>query len=256
MKKKKIVNIIFVSFVLIATTIITSCSSEFEDELIDISSVQQRERIEQLAKEYGLNVDFENAFATRAGEVSISEIEEEFKKMSSLIGEYDLINIGDENTIILESFNTNLLAPTSMPNESTENGKATLTSVETITKKENGQNVNHHVTFTVDVKWDLIIHNVAYIDTIKVSENSEDIPNEISDKHVQITGAAPGTIIFSAFIQLLGQFAGYRFNILGSYNISGGSGSLSLIPCSPSGDGLNTNNKEETDEMNEPQDFF
>lgn len=252
MKKKRIVSFVLVSIAFIAAAIITSCSSEFEDDMIDYTSIQQKERIEELAKEYGLNVNFDKTFATRTGEVSMSEIEEEFKKMYSIIGQYDLINKGENGRILLESFNKNLLAPTSMPNEPTEKGKASIYSVEQITKQENGQNVNYYVTFKVDIKWDITIHNVAYIDTISVTHFSQEIPKTISDKNAQITGIAPGIINFSAIVCLYGFFYGYNFLVLGDYNIGGGSGHMNVIPYRQNGE-QGTENEEESNIIKESQ---
>ena len=59
MKKKKIVSVIFVSFVLIATTIIASCSSELEEENYGSYSLQEKQELECLAKEYGLNLELD-----------------------------------------------------------------------------------------------------------------------------------------------------------------------------------------------------
>lgn len=243
MKKKFFVSAFLALSVFALTEFITSCSSDFEEEVIDISSIQQRERIEKMAMEYGLIVDLKKALTTRTNEIQISEIENEFKKMSSLIGRYDIMNKGEGDSIQLESFNQMFLVPTSMPSESTESGSATLSSVELLSGRENGQVVYYSISINVDIKWEIANQNVATIDSVKVMENEFEISKTISDKHIRITGKSPGTIIFSFFLQLKGDFAEYSFSVIGTYNIEGGSGSLSVISAS-AGQGQNIDMEE------------
>ena len=113
MKKKKIVSVIFVSFVLIATTIIASCSSEFEEENYGSYSLQEKQELECLAKEYGLNLEIDETYYGE--KLTRSEIENLCQAFSVSLGEYEFIGEENENKVVCYSIDKDLLR--SIPEE-------------------------------------------------------------------------------------------------------------------------------------------
>lgn len=89
MKKKRLVSVILISVVLVATAIITSCSSIFEEDNYGCYSSQEKKEIKDLAKEYGLNVKIENNYMGNT--LTRSECEAYFEKISSCLGDYVFI---------------------------------------------------------------------------------------------------------------------------------------------------------------------
>ena len=227
MKKKKIVSIILVSIVFLATAIITSCSSEFRDEMIDYSSIQQKEKIEELAKEYGLNVFFDGAFATRACEMSLSGIEEEFKKISSLKGQYEIVKIGEEDSIVLVTFNRNFLSPKSIPsNQENVIGSHTFNSLERVTFHGNQTNY-YDFYISITINWNLTTHNDVTISP-RVELQGNEIISSINPvtQNIQVLGDSPGTIHFAFILKVQSDIITYNFSVTGDYTISTGIGQM------------------------------
>lgn len=228
MKKKTILFLLSLT-VITLTAIITSCSSDFSEEGMESYSIRQKHEIENLAKEYGLNIELKDYPVTRS--TSLDDIEEEFRKMSSFFGEYDIICNQQENGLFLQAYDPIVLFPSLIPNSSAENGSGLISN--SIRENYQQNNVNNFYEFfiTVQVNWNLVIHQNVSIESVNVKEmqSFEDVPVTVQDKFAILTGNSPGTIDFSCFIQLSGDYADYSYHLVGSYPISSGIGTLQII---------------------------
>ncbi|MBO4589718.1 MAG: hypothetical protein J5698_01935 [Bacteroidaceae bacterium] len=219
MKKKTFLYLLSL-IVITLTAIITSCSSDFSEEGMESYSIRQKQKIENLAKEYGLNVNLKDFPVTRS--TSLDDIEEEFRMMSSFTGEYVLLNSYEGDSLIIQGYNIDLLFPRTSPDSSEEQGTASVSN--SIIRS------NCFFNITVNLSWDIRQHNNVSITSVSVTVNnsSTEIPNSISNKHVLLVGAYPGVITFSCTVSLNGNYAQYSFNLLGEYNIALEQGTLSI----------------------------
>ena len=230
MKKKRIVSFVLVSIVFIAAAIITSCSSEFEDEMIDYTSIQHKERIEELAKEYGLSVEVrDDIFATRAG--SDQDIEHEFAVMASFLGDYDILGELNGDSLVLCGLGNSLFSIRSIPPYNETTGNVDLTTTEFGHAGDCGIDFNYCFEITISLHWDLTNHNSAEITGAVITElmgGGATIYPSISNKHVSVVGGLP-TIIFSCDLNMTGYYGTYYYSVSGDYCIATGVGSLHII---------------------------
>jgi len=229
MKKKKIVSVIFVSFVLIATTIITSCSSEYEEEMIDFTSLQQKEKIEQLAKEYGLSIELkDDFFATRAG--SDQDIENELAMMASLLGEYEIMGEQNGDTIVLSGLGSDLFSINRIPPSNEITGNIDLNDTEFETYHGTGITLNLCFEISISLHWDFRFHNSASITGAVITElySSSIFYPTITDSHVTVVGGVP-TIVFSCNLILTDWLGNYYYTVSGDYCPSTGIGTIQVL---------------------------
>ena len=63
MKKNHLMSVIFVSSTLLAIEIITSCSTDFEEDVFFGNyTLQEKSEIKRIAKEYGFNVEIDESY--------------------------------------------------------------------------------------------------------------------------------------------------------------------------------------------------
>ncbi|MBR4336874.1 MAG: hypothetical protein IKP91_01350 [Bacteroidaceae bacterium] len=229
MKKKKNVSFVLVSIIFLAAAIIVSCSSEFKNEMIDYTSIQQKERIEEMAKEYGLSVVVrDDIFATRAG--NDQDIENEFAMMSSFLGDYEIFGEQNGDSIILYGLGNNMFSISSIPPYNETTGNVNLTTTEFVHASDCGIVINYCFEISVSLHWDFTNHNFADITGATITEFNcgvTFIPT-ISNKHVYVVGSLP-TIVFTCDLNMTGFCGTYYYSVSGDYCITTGVGSLHII---------------------------
>lgn len=228
MKKKFFVSAFLALSVFALIEFITSCSSGFEEEVIDISVSNQRLKVEELAEEYGLNVILDEAFATRASEISLSEIEEEFKIISSLKGQYEIVNIGEEDSIVLVAFNKNFLNPKGVPsNQENVTGSYTFNSLKRVTFLVGNQTDYYIFYISITIEWDFTTHNdITISPTVELHSNIINSSINPESLTIQVLGANPGTIHFAFLLNVQSDNYTYNFSVTGEYAISTGIGQI------------------------------
>lgn len=221
MKKKKS---LFLCAFMVTVLFATSCTTEMDTEGPLMYTPQKKAAIENLAKEYGLNVVMKNTLGTRS-DFSIDDIEEEFKMMSSIIGQYNLLGCETDDSLEAIAYKSDQLSPVFLSNPANESGTDHLDYV--------SHEMNYYrMQITINFGWDITTFNKAWIESVSITENTTgtDIHCTLtSDSHIQILGAYPGTIIMNIGIQLSGSFASYFYRVSGSYSIASRAGDLSLI---------------------------
>lgn len=230
MKKKRIVSVILVSIVFLAVAVITSCSSEFADEMIDNSPTREQDRIEELAKEYGLKVKVrDDILATRAG--SEQDIENEFAMMASLLGDYEILGEQNGDTIVLCALDNSLFSISSIPSNFETIGNTDLTTFEYGHASDCGIEFKFCFEIKVSLNWNLTNNYSADITSATVTEvmgGGATIIPTISNKHVYIIGSQP-TIMFTCDLNMSGYYGTYYYSVSGDYCITTGIGSLQII---------------------------
>lgn len=230
MKKKRIVSVILVSIVFLAVAVITSCSSEFADEMIDNSPTREQDRIEELAKEYGLKVKVrDDILATRAG--SEQDIENEFAMMASLLGDYEILGEQNGDTIVLRGLGNNLFSISGIPSNFETTGNTDLTTFEYGHASDSGIEFQYCFEIKVSLRWNLTNNYSAEITNATVTElmgGGATIIPTISNEHVYIIGSQP-TIMFSCDLNMSGYNGVYYYSVSGDYCITTGIGSLQII---------------------------
>lgn len=221
---------LIVCAIMAATLFATSCTADMIEEESQMHVSQMKSDIEKLASEYGLNVIFNDFPATRS-DFSMEDIEEEFKMMSSLLGNYEIMGKQEGDSIVLSGLGSDLFSAGVMATPSIESGDKELSVIQhEYYHSSTLGSVDVCFEIIINLSWDFSIHNKVEIKDAVIHElNYGGTMNpSVSNKHVTVLGGVP-IISFSCNLNLTGLFGSYYYSVSGDYNPATGVGSLSVI---------------------------